>query len=158
VSADHELQTMAREIIDASRYLVLGTAGQAGNPWTSPVWYAPGAAGEFLWVSRPDARHSRNIAERPEVSLVIFDSALPPGATRAVYVSGTASELAGADLESGIRAYSRRSAGQGLPAWAADDVTPPAEHRLYRAVASEISVLRPGGVDVRIPVDLSPRH
>jgi hypothetical protein len=89
---------------------------------------------------------------------VIFDSAHPPGATRAVYVSGTASVVAGADLESAIRVYSRRSAGQDLPMWTAGDVRPPAEHRLYRAVAGEISVLRPGGVDVRIPVNLAPRR
>src|SRR5688572_7657100 len=73
----------ARALIAANRSLTLGTADAAGAPWTSPVWFA--AAGDLshvLWVSDPQARHSRNIAARPEVSLVIFDSTAPPGAAQ----------------------------------------------------------------------------
>ena len=54
----------------------------------------------------------------------------------------------------GIEVYSRRSLEQGLPAWAPGSVQAPARHRLYRAVAAELSVLQPGGVDARIPVAL----
>jgi hypothetical protein len=42
---------------------------------------------------------------------------------------------------------------QGLPEWTINDVQAPARHRLYRAVAAELSVLKPGSVDVRIPVN-----
>jgi pyridoxamine 5'-phosphate oxidase-like protein len=37
---DPELAAVARQVIDANRYLVLGTADQHGVPWLSPVWYA----------------------------------------------------------------------------------------------------------------------
>jgi hypothetical protein len=40
-----------------------------------------------------------------------------------------------------------------LPEWAISDVQAPAHLRLYLAVATEQSVLEPGGVDVRIPVN-----
>jgi hypothetical protein len=40
-----------------------------------------------------------------------------------------------------------------LPEWTINDVQAPARHRLYRAVAAELSVLKPGSVDVRIPVN-----
>jgi nitroimidazol reductase NimA-like FMN-containing flavoprotein (pyridoxamine 5'-phosphate oxidase superfamily) len=55
-----------RELISANRYMVLATADATGRPWISPVWFAPDDGG-FLWVSRPDSRHSRNLAERPEL-------------------------------------------------------------------------------------------
>jgi hypothetical protein len=36
-----------------------------------------GAYREFFWVSSPDSTHSRNLAGRPDVSIVIFDSSVP---------------------------------------------------------------------------------
>jgi hypothetical protein len=43
------------------------------------VWYAADRFREFLWVSSPGARHSLNLAERDELSIVIFDSTQPTG-------------------------------------------------------------------------------
>jgi nitroimidazol reductase NimA-like FMN-containing flavoprotein (pyridoxamine 5'-phosphate oxidase superfamily) len=60
---------IAREIIDANLYMVLGTADETGRPWASPVYYAVAGYREFYWVSSPGATHSRNIAGRPEVSV-----------------------------------------------------------------------------------------
>lgn len=149
---DPELVTLTREIIDQNRYLVLATADPSGAPWASPVWYAHDGYREFFWVSDPAARHSRNIAARPGVSLVIFDSSLPPGVGQAVYVSGSAEVLTGSDVPQGIEIYARRSLEQGLPEWTIGDVQHPARHRLYRAAANEHFVLKPGGVDERIPI------
>ncbi|HYJ61095.1 MAG TPA: pyridoxamine 5'-phosphate oxidase family protein, partial [Actinomycetota bacterium] len=58
---------IARAIIGSSLYMVLGTADEIGNPWVSPVWYAHGGGSTFFWVSSPDARHSRNLAARPDI-------------------------------------------------------------------------------------------
>ena len=149
---DPELVALVREIVDGNHYLVLGTADPTGIPWTSPVWYAHAGYREFFWVSDPVTRHSRNIAARPDVSMVIFDSSLPPGNAGALYVSGTAEVLIGPDADRSIEIYARRSRDQGLREWTIGDVEHPARHRLYRAVASEHSVLEPGGVDVRIPI------
>jgi len=73
-----ELMAHARVIIEANLYLTLGTADSDGRPWTSPVYFAPAADREFYWVSDTDARHSRHLAERPQVSMVIFDSTVAP--------------------------------------------------------------------------------
>ncbi len=54
-------------------------------------------------MSDPEARHSRNIAARPQVAIVIFDSH-EAGGWKAVYVSATAGEVTGADVERGIEA------------------------------------------------------
>jgi hypothetical protein len=69
------------------------------------VWYAVTDYREFFWVSSPEARHSRNIAVRPQVAIVIFDSRAPEGTAQAVYVSAVAEELAGEDPERGIGSF-----------------------------------------------------
>jgi predicted pyridoxine 5'-phosphate oxidase superfamily flavin-nucleotide-binding protein len=39
--ADHpDLHAVAREILDSSFYMTLGTADADGRPWVSPVFYA----------------------------------------------------------------------------------------------------------------------
>jgi predicted pyridoxine 5'-phosphate oxidase superfamily flavin-nucleotide-binding protein len=137
----------AREIIDANRYMTIATADAHGNPWASPVWFAHADYREFLWVSRPSAQHSRNLAERPEVAIAVFDSSVVPGEAVAVYLSGLASE---AVAEIGV--YSEQSVAQGLPAWTLGDVVAPSPHRLYRAVISDAWVL--AGGDEREAVQL----
>jgi uncharacterized protein YhbP (UPF0306 family) len=125
----------AREIIDGGRYMVLATADERGVPWASPVWYAPDGYRRFLWVSREDTRHSRNLAVRPQLSIVIFDSGAPIGTGEGVYMDAVAEQLG--DAEEAMDVFSRRSLAQGGRAWTVADVSPPAELRLYRATATE---------------------
>jgi nitroimidazol reductase NimA-like FMN-containing flavoprotein (pyridoxamine 5'-phosphate oxidase superfamily) len=146
-----ELRTIARSIIDSNRYMTLATADETGLPWVSPVWYAPAQYREFFWVSSPHARHSRNLAARPHLAIVIFDSH-QPGGWHAVYMSAVAEELVDVDVDKGIEIFSRRSEAQELRAWTREDVRPPGRHRLYRATASEHFVLDPQ--DQRLPVSL----
>jgi len=129
------LGALARSIVDSNLYLTLATADAEGRPWASPVWFAHEGYRDFLWVSRPEARHSRNIKIRPEVALVVFNSTAGPG-DAAAYAEGRGEELEGDELERAIRTYSRRSEATGLATWGAAVVTAPARHRLYRATAS----------------------
>jgi nitroimidazol reductase NimA-like FMN-containing flavoprotein (pyridoxamine 5'-phosphate oxidase superfamily) len=149
-----DLAATAREIIDQSMYMVLGTADEAGRPWVSPVYFAAGEYSHFYWVSLPDAQHSRNLAGRPEVSIVVFDSGVPIGTGQGVYMSARAEELAGEDVERAIEIFSRRGEKHGGRSWSADDVRPPAPHWLYRASVDRHWMLdkdsRPG--DRRTPV------
>jgi pyridoxamine 5'-phosphate oxidase-like protein len=57
-----ELADVVRSVIDANRYMALGTADEARNPWVSPVWFACEDYRNFHWVSSPDAKHWRNLA------------------------------------------------------------------------------------------------
>ncbi len=157
-----DLGAAGRAIIDANRYMTLGTTDEDGHPWVSPVYYAPDGYTDFYWVSSPDARHSRNLARRPRLSIVIFDSRAPLGAAQAVYLSGVAGELAGPDLDRGLqRAFPGRFPGES--AMSAGQLRPPALHRLYRATVSRGWMLDPAGhpihgprsVDHRIVVDLT---
>jgi nitroimidazol reductase NimA-like FMN-containing flavoprotein (pyridoxamine 5'-phosphate oxidase superfamily) len=143
-----DLAATAREIVDGSMYMVLGTADETGRPWVSPVYFAVREYSDFYWVSLPDAQHSRNLAGRPEVSIVVFDSGAPIGTGQGVYMSARAEELAGEELERGIEVFARRSEEHGGRPWSADDVRPPAPRRLYRAAVDKHWMLdkdaRPG--------------
>ena len=137
-----DLAAHARAIIDAILYLTLGTADSDGHPWTSPVYFAPAGDREFYWVSGTDASHSRHLAERPQVSMVVFDSTVAPYHGRAVYAVGEAGEVSGGDLDRGLRLYPR-SDGRGATPVTREDVTAPSPYRLYRALVSEMWVLCP---------------
>jgi hypothetical protein len=136
------LDAHARALMDANSYITLGTADADGTPWVSPVYFATADYAEIFWISAPDARHSRNIAERPDVSMVIFDSTVPPYHGRAVYLSGAAGELAGPDLDRAVEIYPG-PASRGASTVTSADVTAPAGYRLYRATISEAFVLCP---------------
>jgi pyridoxine/pyridoxamine 5'-phosphate oxidase len=146
-----DLRARARAILDANRYLTMATAAPDGTPWANPVWFASVDPREFFWVSSPTARHSRNIAARPQMAAVVFDSQQVPGTGQAVYVSGRAELVPDADIDRGIEVYSQES--QGLSSWSRDDVQGSAQLRLYRLTVHAHFVLTPG--DQRVPVDLT---
>ena len=146
---------VAHRILDDILYMVLATADEAGRPWASPVYFAHSGYTELFWVSSPEATHSRNIAVRPQVSIVVFDSTVPVGSGQVVYMEAEAGEVPDEELERGIAIFSRRSLETGGSAWTPDDVRGGAGLRLYRAVASEHSILaKDGAPDHRVVVDL----
>jgi uncharacterized protein YhbP (UPF0306 family) len=147
---DSDLTAHARDLLETNRYLTLGTTDPDGGPWLSPVYFVPAGDREFVWVSAVDARHSRNLAERPRVSGVVFDSTVAPYRGRAVYAAGEARELAGADLERALASYPR---SDGAADVSLEDVTSPSSYRLYAFAASRMWVLCP-----REPGHPCPRH
>ncbi len=144
-----DLESIARSIEDENRFMALGTADAAGAPWVSPVWYASASYRDHIWVSRQDTRHSCNLARRPEVAAVIYDSHRP-GGWAAVYMTGTAAEVQ--DVDAALAVFNRTSAAHGLRSWSREEVSAESEFRLYRMVVSEQYVL--DGHDRRHPVHL----
>ena len=67
-----DIAAHAQELLDANGYLTLGTVDPSGRPWTSPVYFAAAGLREYYWTSETEAAHSRNLAERPHVSVVVF--------------------------------------------------------------------------------------
>jgi Pyridoxamine 5'-phosphate oxidase len=151
MSDDQDLAALARAIIDANLYMVLGTADLSGTPWVSPVYYAPAGYREFFWISAPEARHSQNIGARREVGIVVFDSSVPIDTGQGVYMTAVAERVDGDEVTVGIELFSMRSLTHGGRPFTANDVRAPARHRLYRATALQHYALEPG-TDRRIPV------
>jgi hypothetical protein len=140
----------ARRIVAANMYMTLATADAEGRPWVSPVWFAPAGDDAFLWVSRPERRHSRNIAVRAEVAIVIFDSTVPIGGAEALYAEAVAEQVPGDEVDAAIEVFSRRSEACGGGPFGRAEVEAPARLRLYRATASALSVLDAN--DDRLPL------
>ena len=156
-----DLVSIARAIIDGNRYMTLATAGAEGRPWASPVFYASAEYTNFYWISAPGATHSQNLAQRPHIAIVIFDSGAAEGEGQAVYMSATAEQVAARDVGQCLAVYSG-PAGLGGPPVTPEQLQAPAPYRLYRAAVREHSMLCPRGTgpcrlhgleyDHRIPV------
>jgi hypothetical protein len=91
--SDADRQLVARGIIDANAY----------------------------WVSRPDARDSRNLATRSTVAIVIFDSTVAEGEAQAIYIEAEAERVGDAEQAQAIEVVSHRSQARGGDQWTAND-------------------------------------
>jgi nitroimidazol reductase NimA-like FMN-containing flavoprotein (pyridoxamine 5'-phosphate oxidase superfamily) len=96
--SEPDLGQMARDVLDSVRYVVLSTIDDDGRTRTSPVYFTPHRYADLYWVSDRTTHHSHNLARDARVSGVVFDSTRPPPETQAVYVTGTAREIAEDEL------------------------------------------------------------
>ena len=108
MSTDADLDAVARRVIDTNHYMTLGTRDRGGRPRLSPVYYTAARYTDFYWVSSPGARHSRNVAEHPEIEIVIFDSTALVGEGEAVYLAATARGI----RPTSSRPFARRRSGR----------------------------------------------
>jgi hypothetical protein len=155
-----ELADRARQVIDTNRYMALGTTEADHRPRVSPVYFTHDRYRDFYWVSSPEARHSVNVAARPDVAIVIFDSTVPVGGGKAVYVTARAARVPDGELAAGCAA-AYGGAAPGEVAFTPEELSGEADLRLYRARATSHEVhVRGGdpdygtGIDTRRPVSL----
>jgi Pyridoxamine 5'-phosphate oxidase len=158
VSRRPDLDAMARRVIDANHYMTVATLEPDGAPRLSPVYYTPARYTDLYWVSSPAARHSRNLAERPAVQIVIYDSTAAVGEGEAVYLSASARQVPDEELEPACGEAFRTTAGAHR--FAPDELREPAPLRLYVAsvTACEVHVrgrhpVHGTGIDRRLPAD-----
>lgn len=136
-------EDVARAVLDDNRYVVLGTADGGGKPWVSPVFYTLSGYRELIWMSSSEALHSRNLAERADVSLVVFDSRAEPADGMAVYMSGVAAEVTGGAVAEVAAAYGAAALPKGGRLVGIEEVTGDGIYRMYRATIREHWVLDP---------------
>ena len=128
---DTDLAQRARTVLDAERYLVLGTVDPDGVPRVSPVYFTHDRYRDLYWVSRPDTHHSTNLATWPWVSAVVYDSRSPVGAGRAVYLTGRGFEVPEDELAQTCGA-AFAGVGEGARAFTPEELSGPESLRLYR--------------------------
>ena len=158
MGSDADLHEMARRVIDGNLYMTLATLDPGGAPRLSPVYFTPARYRDLYWVSSPGAHHSRNLRERPEVQIVIFDSSVQVGHAEAAYLSARAREVPEEELDGVLgEAFSGRG---GARAFTRDELTGDAALRLYVAAIASCEVLVRGsdpvrgrGTDRRVPAD-----
>jgi hypothetical protein len=154
-----DLDARARGVIDANRYLVLGTLDPDGEARLSPVYFTHVDYAEFYWISSPHAHHSHNVARHPSVNIVVFDSTAPVGAGKCVYLHADASVVPDAELAEHCRSAFSGDL-RGGRAFTPDELDSAADLRLYRAeaIAYDVHVrgsdpVHGSGVDKRMPAD-----
>ena len=155
---DVDLDAMAREVLDEQRYVVLGTVDPDGRARLSPVYFTPHRYEDLYWVSHPATQHSANLARDDRASGVVYDSTLPPGVGRAVYVSGRAREIGPEELDDHCPvAFDARRGGR---AFGVHELTGDADLRLWVLRVDSWEVHIPAGHptlgtgrDRRLPVD-----
>ncbi len=130
-------------LLAANRYLVLGTADEHGQPWTSPVFFARLDANRVCWVSGPDSRHSRNIARRSAVAITVFDSTVEVGRGEAAYFDADAAPATLDETDAALRALNDRLPPEkGLTS---GDLQPDGPMVVYRAELRHRYLLVRGG-------------
>ena len=130
-------------ILAANRYLVLGTADQAGQPWVTPVFFAPLGRDHVCWVSSQDSRHSRNIAHRAAIAITVFDSTVAVGRAEAAYFDADAARATPDKTGTALRALnSRLPRDQRL---SVEDLQPNGPMAVYQANLRHRYVLVRGG-------------
>ncbi len=150
-----DLPETARLLLASNPYAVLATVDPTGAPWASPVWFGHRGLDTLVWVSYPDARHSRAIATEPRLAITVFDSTVAPGHGSAFYGRGRAGLCPSDRLDELLEVYTAESERQGIGSWGRERVSGEARLRLYVAELDEVSLLLDdGGPDVRVPVDL----
>ena len=134
MGAHPDLDEMARRVIDGNLYMTLATIEPDGSPRLSPVYFTPARHTDLYWVSSPDAHHSRNVRERPDVEIVIFDSSVAVGHAEAVYISARVREIP-ADELAGVVDEAFQGRG-GARRFAPEELHGEGDLRLYVAAAT----------------------
>jgi Pyridoxamine 5'-phosphate oxidase len=154
-----DLDAHAREILDANRYLVLGTVDPDGEPRLSPVYFTHVDYAELYWVSSPDAHHSRNLHRHSAVTIVVFDSSVAAGGGKCAYLHADAAVVPAAVLAAHCRTAFAGDL-RGGHAFTAAELSRDEPLRLYRAEATSYDVhvrgsdpVHGSGIDKRMPAD-----
>jgi uncharacterized protein len=124
VSAER-LRSITRRLLSASTLCAIATVSADGRAHINTAYFAWGPAFEIVWLSAPEARHSRNIRRHPSVAIAVYDSTQRwGGSDRGIQLFGTSRELAARAARDAERLYRRR-----FKAYARDELT---AYRFYR--------------------------
>jgi nitroimidazol reductase NimA-like FMN-containing flavoprotein (pyridoxamine 5'-phosphate oxidase superfamily) len=146
----------ARRIVREIKYITIASASKDGQPWNSPVYSAFDHDYNFYWASDRGGQHSRNIRENPRVFLAIYDSTVPEGTGKGVYVQAIAAELTDPiDIQRGLDQLDKRV---GKPPHSPEQFMGKMPRRVYRATPQRVWVNEDGTregeyIDIRVEID-----
>ncbi len=148
-----ENSRLAQAILSQLTYITLSTATKDGVPWNAPVYAAFDEAYTFFWVSAKYARHSQNIRANQRIAIVVYDSTVPPGTGKGVYMEARAYELTDSLECSHALACLRRRGWEHPPS--VDMVVGATLRGVYKAVPEKIwiSTEDSNGLDGRVEVE-----
>jgi uncharacterized protein YhbP (UPF0306 family) len=109
------LANLTRRLLDESTLFALATVAPDGIAHVNTAYFAWSPTLELVWLSHPDARHSRNIRANATAAVAVYDSTQSWGRPdRGIQLSGTASEIEEAEAGDANELYARRFPGYRL--------------------------------------------
>ena len=119
------LRTLARRLLNVSTLCAISTVSADGRAHINTAYFAWSASFDIVWLSAPEAHHSRNLRRRPSVAVAVYDSAQKwGGSDRGIQIIGSARELTGRSAREAERIYGRR-----FRSYARDELS---AYRFYR--------------------------
>lgn len=107
--ATGRLERLARSLLRASTLCAIATVDRSGRAHVNTAYFAYDRRLRLVWLSAPQARHSRNIRARRTVAVAVYDSTQTWGKDdRGIQLFGIARELRGRGAEDARRAYLAR--------------------------------------------------
>lgn len=107
--AARRIATTARRLLDASTLCAIATVSTDGRAHVNTAYFAWSREFDLVWLSDPDARHSRNVRANSTVAIAVYDSSqtwAQPG--RGIQLFGSARELSGRAAHEAERVYASR--------------------------------------------------
>ncbi len=93
-----DMRPTLREFLKGQSTLALSTAGlNDGRPQAVPLFFASDDAFNFYWISDPDSRHSKNLADWNDVSATIYAQTWDYTAIQGVQIEGDAFSVTNED-------------------------------------------------------------
>jgi nitroimidazol reductase NimA-like FMN-containing flavoprotein (pyridoxamine 5'-phosphate oxidase superfamily) len=146
----------ARDILDAIKYATIATVSDDGQPWNSPVYYVYDENYTFYWASSTKSQHSQNIYANSKVFIAVYDSTIPWGAGKGVFLQAEAVEVTNAsEIAKACELRKARVPDANQPP---DDFMGDKPRRIYKAFLQKIwmnedSMVNGNFVDVRIKAE-----
>jgi uncharacterized protein len=93
--AASRIAATAQRLLDASTLCAIATVAPNGRAHVNTAYFAWGSDLTLVWLSEPDARHSKNIRANGSTAIAVFNSGQTWGKPdRGIQLFGTAKEVA----------------------------------------------------------------
>jgi uncharacterized protein YhbP (UPF0306 family) len=103
------LAAIARRLLDESKLCAIATVSPGGRAHVNTAYFAWSPAFAIVWLSAPDARHSRNVRADGSAAVAVFRSTQTwGGSDRGIQLFGRGSELRGRAALEAERLYAKR--------------------------------------------------
>lgn len=103
------LTKIARTLLDAATLCAIATVSPRSRAHVNTAYFAWSPRLDIVWLSAPEAQHSRNLERDRSVAIAIFDTHQTWGKLdRGIQLFGTAGEARGATEREAERLYARR--------------------------------------------------
>jgi uncharacterized protein len=103
------IASLARRLLDSAMLCAIATVSPPGRAHVNTAYFAWSRDLDLVWLSEPDARHSRNLAANPTAAVAVYDSTQSwGGSDRGIQLFGSAREVRGSAARDAERVYAKR--------------------------------------------------